>query len=125
MPGRLKPSQIVPLYQQADLLVLPSTGEGFPLVVQEALACGTPVLVSREVAQAFPQHDPLCVFDVELRQGDAAAALRSKLQQLISDRARLHAARAPARALAMQWSWQACVQAYRDVYEQALRRRRV
>jgi glycosyltransferase involved in cell wall biosynthesis len=35
------------LYNAADCLVLPSPREGFPTVVGEAAACGTPVLASR------------------------------------------------------------------------------
>lgn len=120
LAGRLPPTAIVAHYQRADLLVLPSTGEGFPLVVQEALACGTPVLVSREVALAFPARDEACVFDVELRVDQPAAALRHALTALLADPERLRAARPAARALAAQWSWTRCVDAYRAVYRQAL-----
>jgi glycosyltransferase involved in cell wall biosynthesis len=44
--GALNQEQLRREYQQADLLCLPSLSDGFAHVVLEAMACGTPALVS-------------------------------------------------------------------------------
>lgn len=44
--GLVKGENKTSLYRRADVLVLPSSQENFGLVVVEALACGTPVLIT-------------------------------------------------------------------------------
>lgn len=52
--GKCRQDHLAALYQVSDVLVLPSIGEGFPLVIQEALASGLPVVCGRGSAEADP-----------------------------------------------------------------------
>ena len=46
LPGGMEPLQVARWISAADLLTLPSWSEGYPNVVVEALACGTPVVAT-------------------------------------------------------------------------------
>lgn len=117
--GRLSPAGVANWMRAADVLVLPSKGEGFPLVVQEALSCGTPVLVSKAVDEAFPRNDPRCVWSVDLEAEPEVAAQRlaKRLAELRDDLLRVRSARLDAQRLASQWSWDECIAAYLRIYE--------
>lgn len=57
--GRKTREELAELYRASDALVLPSVGEGFPLVVQEAMASGLPVFCGLDSAAADPGAAPL------------------------------------------------------------------
>lgn len=108
-PGRVAHADLPPYYQAADLLVLPSVGEGFPLVVPEAMACGTPALISAETARAIPG-----VEQVTLVSELDAASLEAAIREAVDSPQRLATRRATAAAFAEQhWSWETSSQAYR------------
>lgn len=47
--GVLEPKEVATLLRRMDFMILPSSYEGFGLVLLESLACGTPVIVPRHL----------------------------------------------------------------------------
>lgn len=112
----LRESALVPLYRAADLLVLPSVGEGLPLVVQEALSCGTPVMVGEDTAAAIGAP-PDVVISCRVGQPGATKAWEDALRRVLNDSGALSDRRTGAAAFAQaRWSWNVCSAAYLSLF---------
>ncbi|HEY3797818.1 MAG TPA: glycosyltransferase family 4 protein [Caulobacteraceae bacterium] len=113
------------LYRASDAFLLPSQGEGFPLVVQEALACGLPVVCGDETTGADPRAAPFLVgVDVA---GDDAAAIAQRLSVALDTALADAGADASADRAAFArrcYAWSAAAEGHAELLEGLIARRR-
>jgi glycosyltransferase involved in cell wall biosynthesis len=113
--GRLPQHELPAHYQACDLLILPSRGEGFPLVVQEALACGLGVLSTDEVAAACPPAERL-IRCVPLSE-HTTERWHAALSALLADIEYLDARSFRSQQAGDLWSWRRCAAEYLELFE--------
>ena len=120
--GLLEQSALPDWYRQCDLLVLPSCGEGFPLVVQEAMACGLPVAISSETAEGLPGvRDIVFHAPVTGEVGDAEVWHRL-LSNLLADDVLQRRRSGVAEFVKQNWSWERSAEQYLALFEDILKR---
>jgi glycosyltransferase involved in cell wall biosynthesis len=117
----LDQASLAPLYRASDVFVLPSVGEGFPLVLQEALASGLPSVCGAETAEADDRLAGL-VRPVALNAADPAGAATAVLRAVRESIAQSTPEQSRQRSeLARTWySWSHAAEQYETVFERAI-----
>ena len=106
--------EVIARMKASKILVLPSSREGFGMVVVEAFACGVPVLTVDEVHNAAAELvDETCGFVVELDAGAIAGAL----QTLLMDETLRMKLAGRAKEKAQGYDWEDIIGDLRDMYE--------
>jgi glycosyltransferase involved in cell wall biosynthesis len=113
--GYLPGEDLPGLYSGADLFAFPSLYEGFGLPVVEAMACGTPVLISTTPALVEVAGEAAYAVDAH-----SVAAIKAGLEQVLCDAATREQMRAAGLARAAHFSWQHTARCTLEVYREVI-----
>lgn len=117
--GAVRHSAMPEMFSKATVCVFPSRWEGFGIVVAEAMACGTPVVVSDAPAFREILSDGVSGLAVP---GDDAKALSIAVTRILQNASLAVALGEGGRSAAMRWHQKAVAEATAEVYQRLLRR---
>src|SRR5262249_45686681 len=114
--GRVPQDRLPEIYGAADLLLLVSTHEGWPNVLLESMACGTPVIVSDIGGIAEIVRAP--------EAGRVVADITtSRLADAVREISAASPSRAATRGYAEQFDWQSTIEGQIALFREVLQRR--
>ncbi len=115
--GDLQPDQMIPYYQSADLVVIPSLMEAVSLAALESMACGTPVLSTNVGGLPEIIKDGETGYLVNPGQSDELARA---IQRIYDEPERATVAREAMNMVRERYDWSAIAEATEDVLREAL-----
>lgn len=115
MPGHVPQECLPALYSAADMFVFPSLIEGFGIPPLEAMACGTPAIVSKDPALRETAGGAALEVD-----GADLGSLRDAIENVAARTSLRAELIGKGRARAAQFSWLASAKATLEVYHEAL-----
>jgi glycosyltransferase involved in cell wall biosynthesis len=113
----LRGNGLAELYRASDVFVLASEREGFPLVIQEAISCGMPVVCSTDVAKADPALERF-VRAVPLNPADidrAAATFLGAVRDVVSSQPSPQQQRERHEFVRSRYAWSHAVDRYLEI----------
>lgn len=117
LPGSVAKDELRSLYRAADLFVYPSLYEGFGLPPLEAMACGTPTVVSNAASLPEVVGDNAWLVDPLDEPGLSDAVVRC-----LTDDSLRHRLRTGGLDRAQKFTWERCAKETLAVYEEAMHR---
>lgn len=109
------PQRLRTLYNAADFLIFPTLYEGFPLVPLEALACGLPIIISKECPTREIIRNEVEGFIVDQRKPEF---YREKMMTILADHSHGQETSLCCRQLAEKYSWEKVAGKYMRLYAQ-------
>lgn len=119
LPGWVTPQDVLQVYRQSDILLLPSYSEGLPVVGVQAMAYGLALVLSR--AGGNPELITGTENGALIDHPDDGAAYAAALRRLLGSPDALLAARQRSRELAARFDLPEIVRQYEQVLSAALR----
>lgn len=105
-------------YSATDLFVLPSTNEGFGLVLLEAMACGLPIVASNCSSCPEVVGDAGLLFEPKTSED-----LAEKIMELINNKKLYEKLKERGLERAKQFTWERAAEQYYEVYKKVLEMR--
>jgi glycosyltransferase involved in cell wall biosynthesis len=105
-------------YNSADFLIFPSSYEGFPLVPLEALACGLPIIVSKESNSGEIIEESVHGFVID---SNRSVYYKEKVEFLVNNDSLRNKMSVECRELALNYSWDKQGEKYLQAYKRLLK----